>query len=458
MSGLQASTVAAISTPLAAGGLGVIRVSGPRAVELAAEVFSPAGSRRIQDVPGYSGVYGRVHDQNGEIDEAIALVFRAPKSYTGEDVVELSCHGGVYILQRTLRALVAAGAAPAAPGEFTKRAFLNGKLGLTQAEAVMDLIASQGEQAARAALCARDGALYAKIRSVTGALVAVSGHMAAWVDFPEEDIPEVEQETLQQAFQQALREIRALIRTFDAGKLLREGVETAIVGRPNVGKSTLMNLLTGCEKSIVTDIPGTTRDVVEDTVRLEELVLRLSDTAGLRETDDPVESVGVARAYKRIQAASLVIAVFDSSQPLSEADLKLLSELAGRSCVAVVNKTDLPRVADLRAIRALIPAVVELSAKGGTGVSELAQAVRQVLRTGEVDTSAAMLANERQLDCAQRAAEALQEASDALRDGCTLDAVGVCVDTALDALLALTGERVSDVVVDEVFSHFCVGK
>lgn len=458
MSGLQASTVAAISTPLAAGGLGVIRVSGPRAVELAAEVFSPAGSRRIQDVPGYSGVYGRVHDQNGEIDEAIALVFRAPKSYTGEDVVELSCHGGVYILQRTLRALVAAGAAPAAPGEFTKRAFLNGKLGLTQAEAVMDLIASQGEQAARAALCARDGALYAKIRSVTGALVAVSGHMAAWVDFPEEDIPEVEQETLQQAFQQALSEIRALIRTFDAGKLLREGVETAIVGRPNVGKSTLMNLLTGCEKSIVTDIPGTTRDVVEDTVRLEELVLRLSDTAGLRETDDPVESVGVARAYKRIQAASLVIAVFDSSQPLSEADLKLLSELAGRSCVAVVNKTDLPRVADLRAIRALIPAVVELSAKGGTGVSELAQAVRQVLRTGEVDTSAAMLANERQLDCAQRAAEALQEASDALRDGCTLDAVGVCVDTALDALLALTGERVSDVVVDEVFSHFCVGK
>ncbi len=458
MSGLQASTVAAISTPLAAGGLGVIRVSGPRAVELAAEVFSPAGSRRVQDVPGYSGVYGRVHDQSGDIDEAVALVFRAPKSYTGEDVVELSCHGGVYILQRTLRALVAAGAVPAAPGEFTKRAFLNGKLGLTQAEAVMDLIASQGDQAARAALSARDGALYAKIHGVASGLVAISGHMAAWVDFPEEDIPEVEQKTLQQALQQALDEIGALIRTFDAGQVLREGVETAIVGRPNVGKSTLMNLLAGCEKSIVTDIPGTTRDVVEDTVRLEELVLRLSDTAGLRETDDPVESVGVARAYKRIQAASLVIAVFDSSQPLAEADLKLLSELAGRPCVAVVNKTDLPRAADLQTIRAFIPAVVELSAKGGTGVSELAQAVRQVLHTGEVDTSAAMLANERQLDCAQRAAEALREACDALRDGCTLDAVGVCVDTALDALLALTGERVSDVVVDEVFSHFCVGK
>ena len=445
MSGLQASTVAAISTPLAAGGLGVIRVSGPRAVELAAEVFSPAGSRRVQDVPGYSGVYGRVHDQSGEIDDAVALVFRAPKSYTGEDVVELSCHGGVYILQRTLRALVAAGAVPAAPGEFTKRAFLNGKLGLTQAEAVMDLIASQGDQAARAALSARDGALYAKIHGVASGLVAISGHMAAWVDFPEEDIPEVEQKTLQQALQQALDEIGALIRTFDAGQVLREGVETAIVGRPNVGKSTLMNLLAGCEKSIVTDIPGTTRDVVED-------------TAGLRETDDPVESVGVARAYKRIQAASLVIAVFDSSQPLAEADLKLLSELAGRPCVAVVNKTDLPRAADLQTIRAFIPAVVELSAKGGTGVSELAQAVRQVLHTGEVDTSAAMLANERQLDCAQRAAEALREACDALRDGCTLDAVGVCVDTALDALLALTGERVSDVVVDEVFSHFCVGK
>lgn len=458
MASLQASTIAAISTPLVSAGLGVIRVSGPRAVEIAAEVFSPVGNRRIQDVPGYSGVYGRVHDQNGEIDEAVALVFRAPKSYTGEDVVELSCHGGVYILQRTLRALLAAGAAPAAPGEFTKRAFINGKLGLTQAEAVMDLISSQGEQAARAALHARDGVLYAKIRSVIDALVEVSGHMAAWVDFPEEDIPEVEQDTLLQAFQRALGEMQALIRTFDMGRLLREGVETAIVGRPNVGKSTLMNLLAGCEKSIVTDIPGTTRDVVEDTVRLGEIVLRLSDTAGLRETDDPVESVGVARAYKRIQTASLVIAVLDSSNPLSEEDLKLLSELADRPCVAVVNKSDLPRVADLEAIRARVPAVVELSAKGGTGVAELAQAVREVLHAAEVDTSAAMLANERQLDCAQRAAEALQEACSALSSGCTLDAVGVCADTALDALLALTGEKVSDVVVDEVFSHFCVGK
>ena len=458
MASLQASTIAAISTPLVSAGLGVIRVSGPRAVEIAAKVFSPTGSRRIQDVPGYSGVYGRVHDQNGEIDEAVALVFRAPKSYTGEDVVELSCHGGVYILQRTLRALLAAGAAPAAPGEFTKRAFINGKLGLTQAEAVMDLISSQGEQAARAALRARDGALYAKIRSVTDALVEVSGHMAAWVDFPEEDIPGVEQDALLQAFQRALGEMQALIRTFDMGRLLREGVETAIVGRPNVGKSTLMNLLAGCEKSIVTDIPGTTRDVVEDTVRLGDIVLRLSDTAGLRETDDPVESVGVARAYKRIQTASLVIAVFDSSNPLSEEDLKLLSELADRPCVAVVNKSDLPRVADLEAIRARVPVVVELSAKGGTGISELAQAVREVLHAAEVDTSAAMLVNERQLDCAQRAAEALQEACDALSSGCTLDAVGVCADTALDALLALTGEKVSDVVVDEVFSHFCVGK
>ena len=293
----MSQTIAAISTPPAPAGLGVIRLSGDEAVAVASRVFRPGrAGRDLAGLKGYTAAYGHVFDEEGDIDDCVALVFRAPHSYTGEDVVELSCHGGLYLLRRVLRAVLAAGARPAGAGEFTRRAFLNGKLDLTRAEAVMELIAADGRLSARTALAAREGNLYRRMETVKNELVGLSAHFSAYVDYPDEDIPALDEAALDGVLARAEESLSSLLATYDAGRVLREGVDTVIVGSPNVGKSTLMNWLAGCERSIVTPVAGTTRDVVEETVRLGDVVLRLSDTAGIRETNDAVESIGVQRA------------------------------------------------------------------------------------------------------------------------------------------------------------------
>ena len=451
-------TIAAISTPQAAGGIGIVRISGTDARRVASRVFRPAGGKSIEEAKGYTALFGRVADGDGEFDEAVALVFSQPKSYTGEDVVELSCHGGLFLVKRLLAAVLRAGAQPAEPGEFTRRAFLNGKLSLTGAEAVMDLIGAQGKQAAAAALAAKDGALGRRIDAVKETILSLSAHLAAWVDYPEDDIPALEPQALERELAAVQGELDRLLAGFEQGRVIREGVETVLAGRPNVGKSTLMNLLSGCERSIVTDIPGTTRDVVEETVRLGDVVLRLADTAGLRETENPVEAAGVARTRERLKRAGLVLAVFDTSAPLSEEDRSLLQELKGSRAVAVLNKTDLPGRIEEEEIRAAVSQVVELSAATGQGYDALTKAVETALGTGEIDPAAGMLATERQKACALRAREGVGQAAEAIRAGMTLDAVSVALDDAAAALLELTGERVSDAVLDEVFARFCVGK
>lgn len=452
------STIAAISTPLGTGGVGVIRISGPDAIRIAEAVFSPAGGQPLSASHGYTAHYGRLHDREGEFDEAVATVFRAPRSYTGEDVVELSCHGGLYLVQRTLRAVLDHGASLAGPGEFTKRAYLNGKLSLAQAESVMDLIGAAGRQSAQAALAGRDGALSHKIDGIAAELVDQAAHLAAWNDYPDEDMESVTPEPLAAALRSSLRECQALLDGYDTGRILREGVDTAIIGRPNVGKSTLMNLLAGTQKSIVTAIPGTTRDVVEETVLAGEIVLRLADTAGIRDTDDPVEQAGVQLARRRLESAQLVLVVLDRSEPLSEGDLALLASLAGRPAIAVLNKSDLPPQLEEKALAGLVSQTVEISARTGEGAENLIQAIAELLHLSDVDPSAPLLANERQRICLQKAATALEEAVQALEEGVTLDAVSVCLDEAIGPLLELTGRRVSDAVVDAVFAQFCVGK
>lgn len=451
-------TIAAISTPQAAGGIGIVRISGTDARRVASRVFRPSGGKSIEEAKGYTALFGRVADGEGEFDEAVALVFSQPKSYTGEDVVELSCHGGLFLVKRLLAAVLRAGAQSAEPGEFTRRAFLNGKLSLTGAEAVMDLIGAQGKQAAAAALAAKDGALGRRIDAVKETILSLSAHLAAWVDYPEDDIPALEPQALERELAAVQGELDRLLAGFEQGRIIREGVETVLAGRPNVGKSTLMNLLSGCERSIVTDIPGTTRDVVEETVRLGDVVLRLADTAGLRETENPVEAAGVARTRERLKRAGLVLAVFDTSAPLSEEDRSLLQELKGSRAVAVLNKTDLPGRIEEEEIRAAVSQVVELSAATGQGYDALTKAVETALGTGEIDPAAGMLATERQKACALRAREGVGQAAEAIRAGMTLDAVSVALDDAAAALLELTGERVTDAVLDEVFARFCVGK
>ena len=451
-------TIAAIATAQAAGGIGIVRISGSDSVAIAEKIFVPVSGAKLTRSKGYRAYFGRVTDAGEEIDEAVCLVFRAPHSYTGEDVAEISCHGGLYITRRVLQSALDAGARAAEAGEFTKRAFLNGKLDLSQAEAVMNMVSAQGAQAAKAALCALDGALSQKIHAVAQDVVGAAAAIAAWVDYPDEDIEAVHFDKLRATFAAARGELCGLLDRFEAGQAVTEGVDTVIVGRPNVGKSTLMNLLSGTEKSIVTHIPGTTRDVVEQTVRLGDVVLHLSDTAGLRETDNPVERIGVERARQKMERAVLTLAVLDGSAPLTEEDLELLRSCAGKLCIAVLNKADQGEAVREADVRHYVPQVVRLSAKSGDGYDALCSVVTRVLGTADFDPSAAMLANARQRDCCRRAVEHLDEAIAAIDAGLTLDAVNVCADCCIEALLELTGERAADAVVQEVFSRFCVGK
>lgn len=455
----EEKTIAAISTAQAPGGIGIVRISGTRAKEIASRVFKPAGTANLDVVPGYHALYGIVSDPEGHrIDEAIALVFTAPKSFTGEDVVELSCHGGMYVMKQLLAAVFAAGASPAQPGEFTRRAFLNGKMDLTRAEAVMQLISAQGENAARAAAEGCDGALERRIRKIREGLVSSAAHLSAWADYPEDEIPEITEESLLFDIDAGLSECQALLTQFDAGRALREGVRTVIVGRPNVGKSTLMNLLAGCERSIVTQYAGTTRDVVEDVVLVGGIPLCLADTAGLRDTADPVEQIGVDRAKKKLESAQLIFAVFDSSEALEEADLDLMEAIGSTPAIAVVNKVDLLQKFDTKCIKDKFKYIVYISAATGEGFSALASAVSEILQTNRLNPAEGMLYTERQKDVVRRAEDCLREAKAAVESGVTFDAVTVSIEGAISALLELTGERVSEAVVDEVFSKFCVGK
>jgi tRNA modification GTPase len=373
-------------------------------------------------------------------------------------VVELSCHGGSAVLRETLRLALEAGARPAQPGEFTRRAFMNGKMSLTQAEAVMDIIHAKGEQAARAAVAAGEGALAKRLESMKQTLLETAAWLAAWADFPEEEIPEVDPKALQERLSPAKQEIERLLATFDSGRLMREGTDTAIVGCPNVGKSTLMNLLCGYESSIVTDIAGTTRDVISEEILLGDLRLNLSDTAGIRDTEDKVEQFGVERAKKRLETAQLILAVFDGSRTLSQDDLQLLSLCKGRKAVAILNKNDLPRKADLSVIQDAIPHVAVLSAKEQTGTEQLTALVKDLLELNDFDPNSGMLSNQRQFVCAGQVKDRLLECEEALFMGMTLDAVAVSLDGALEALMELSGERVTEQVADHVFHQFCVGK
>lgn len=451
-------TIAAIATPQAAGGIGIVRISGRQATDVADRVFSAVSRKKLAQSEGYRAHYGHVSDDEETIDEAIALVFRAPKSYTGEDVVELSCHGGLYIIRRVLRAVLKHGARMAEPGEFTRRAFENGKMSLTQAESVMDLIGAQGEQAARAAFSAREGRLAARIDALKTELTGYAAHLAAWADYPEEDLIPVNQDDLCRDLSKSRQKLMQLIKEGDAGKVIRDGVDTVIVGKPNVGKSTLMNALSGCERSIVTHIAGTTRDIVEEKVILGDIVLRLADTAGIHSTDDPVESIGVERAVSRMDQAGLVLAVFDYSVPLDEDDRALLQKLRGRPCVAVINKNDMDGQLDIEAIRKAVPSVVMISAKQESGLEALAEAVSQLLGVAELNPADGILSGERQLQCARECLQMVDEALEALQMGMTLDAVNVSLDGAIAALLELTGERTTEVITDVVFHRFCVGK
>lgn len=452
------SAIAAISTPLGTGGVGIIRISGKNATEIVDKIFISVNGKKLDSSKGYRAYFGKIYDGNTAVDEVICLVFRAPHSYTGEDVVEINCHGGVFLLKKILRLVLSNGAIAASPGEFTKRAFLNGKLDLSEAESVMTLISAQGEQGANAAFNQLEGKLSRKIEGINSSLLSLAAHIAAWVDYPDDEIENLGEDEVHSVIFNAKSEITSLLKSFDSGMAITNGVEAAIVGKPNVGKSTLMNLLTGYDRSIVTEIEGTTRDVVEETVNLNGCILRISDTAGMRETGDVVEKLGVERSRKKLERAAIVFAVFDVSKPLSEEDMKLIENCKNKNVIPILNKTDLDSCLDEDYIKKSLGSPLFISAKIGNGYNELCDRVAELMGTKNFDTTSAMLVNERQRLCCEKANEALKDALEASEAGLTPDAIGVCIDDAIAALLELTGQKASEAVVDEVFKQFCVGK
>ena len=457
-------TIAAIATPMAPCAIGILRLSGPGAVAAADRVFSPFRGAPMSERPDRTLVYGTLHDREGAvIDHCLCAVSRAPHSYTGEDTAELQCHGSPAALALGLEALFAAGARQAGPGEFTRRAFLNGKLDLTRAEAVADLIHAESPAAARQAAGQLGGALERAADGVYDRLADLCAHFHAVLDYPDEDIAPFEAEELAGALKEAAGELDALAATYERGRLLNEGAPCAIVGRPNAGKSTLFNALLGYDRAIVTDIPGTTRDTVEERANFGGVLLRLIDTAGLREAGDEAERLGVERSRRAVARAELILAVTDGAGEFTREDREALELAAssGRPWIWIASKRDLTGPTALWATgwEGNAPAAaVSLSAKTGEGLKELEQAVSALYPEPPASRAGAMLTNARQAEAAGRAREAVRRGAAALEAGLSPDAVVADVEEAMSALGELTGRTVSEDVTARIFERFCVGK
>lgn len=445
------------------GAVALIRLSGDKAFEIADKVFVAFNKVKVSQMKSHTCAYGKIVDaDNNRIDDVLLTTFVCPHSYTGENVVEISCHGGLYVQKRIIRLCIENGAVMATAGEFTKRAFLNGKLSLTQAEAVMDIISADGQRLLKSANNAREGRLYSFISRCTKALISLSADLAAWVDYPEDDLPDIEPDAFANSLSLVLSDLETVIRGYNTGKMLKNGIYTAIVGKPNVGKSTIMNILSGYERSIVTDIAGTTRDVIEETVRISEnIVLRLCDTAGIRETDDTVEKIGVTLAKKKADECDLIIAVFDNSTEISDDDRRVLESLEKQKTVIIINKTDLETRLDENEFSGFEDfQIIRCSAINDNSLLLLNNAIEKTVEQLDISasTSSEIFLNERQLVCCNRAFDAVKRAYDDLMMGVSYDCITVTIDDAINALLELSGEKATEAVVSEVFSRFCVGK
>ena len=454
-------TIAAVATPAGPGAIGILRLSGPEAVSAASAAFRASDGRPLEAHPPRRLIYGDLLDREGAvIDKVLATYTRGPASYTGEDTAELHCHGAPMVLSLGLESLFSHGARQAGPGEFTRRAFLNGRLDLVQAEAVGDLLEASSWEGARHAAGQLSGALSRRIGGIYSALVDVMAHFHAVLDYPDEDIDPFRESELEVVLSRQAAQLRALLATCRRGSQILHGLRCAIVGRPNAGKSSLLNALLGYERAIVTEIPGTTRDTVEETVTVGGTLLRLIDTAGLRDTPDRVEQMGVERSRAAMESAELILVLWDSSSPVTQEDGELLSQAMSLApTVLVRSKSDLLSAPLPLLSLDPMPPVVELSARTGQGLEELEQAIRSALprQTGE-EAYGELLTNARQEEAASRALERLEGAQAGLSAGVTPDALLTDVEEALSALGELTGASVREDITDRIFQRFCVGK
>lgn len=447
------NTIAAISTPNAVGGIAMIRISGENALTAASQIFVPFGNTNVEDMRGYTCAYGWISDNGQLLDDVVLTVFRAPHSYTGEDTVEITCHGGLYLSKQILLLLYRCGCEPAGAGEFTKRAFLNGKLSLSQAEAVMDVISADGAAALRQANLAKQGKLNERMFAVSDQLVNMMSAFAYWLDDAEEMPPELERDALMIRMQDISRQLNQMSAEYQNGRILREGIRTVLLGKPNAGKSSVMNWLCGTQRSIVTEYAGTTRDIITEQVRIGEFTLLLSDTAGLRETDNVIESIGVSQAYQALETADFIIYVIDASVGLQADDKNILDSCKDRPVLVLWNKTDINRDDPPE----LGVPVLAISALKEQSITPLADIISTIFQDCTFYDQPVIM-NERQNALIIRAESCISSCCEMLEQDAELDMIYAELEDAAQALREIDGTDVTDDVVEGVFSKFCVGK
>ena len=463
---MNQDTIAAIATGLTASGISIIRISGPDAFSVASKIFQSGGKAvDVSSFPSHTVHYGYIADGQAVIDEVMLLVMRAPRTFTREDTVEIDCHGGIVVTKKVLDTVLRNGARLAGPGEFTKRAFLNGRIDLSQAEAVMELIESKNERALRNSLRQLRGGTRERITELRKQILTDVATIEASLDQPEYYSLEGFAESLSGSVQKEREEIAEMIKSADNGRLIKEGIRTVILGRPNVGKSSLMNALLREDRAIVTEIAGTTRDTLSEEIRLNGITLIVTDTAGIRNTADPVEQIGVKKAHEQAGEADLILYVADASAPLSDGDREILSSYRGKKMLAVLNKTDLEQVTKEEQVKALLTEcgfdapVVPVSVKEGTGLAELEQTIADMFFAGELDNDAeAAITSERQKECLKEAYDSLGKVLDSLSAGLPEDFLSIDLMGAYEALSRIIGEEVDEDLIDRIFEQFCLGK
>ncbi|WP_352405024.1 tRNA uridine-5-carboxymethylaminomethyl(34) synthesis GTPase MnmE [Sporanaerobacter acetigenes] len=456
-------TIAAISTAMGEAGIGIVRMSGKESLSIASNVFKGKTIENFKEAINRRLTYGYIYDpEDGTIvDEVLIVYMKKPHTYTREDIVEIYCHGGVIAVKKILEILLKNGARLAEPGEFTKRAFLNGRLDLSQAEAVIDLIKAKTDKSYSVSLNQLEGSLSIKVNEIRNILLNMLAHIEVSIDFPEEDVEEVTYDELLKDSQKVLEEIDKLLSTAERGKILREGLNTVILGKPNVGKSSLLNAILRENRAIVTDIPGTTRDIIEEYVNIEGIPLKIIDTAGIRDTEDLVEKLGVDRAKNVVEKADLIIAVFDASRSLTKEDEDIINIVKEKRSIVLLNKTDLPNEYDVEELSNYIPdkKIISTSIANGEGIEELEKTIVDMFYSGEVELSGeAIVTNMRHTDMLNRARKNIIDVISGIEMNVPLDCIEVDVKNCWNYLGEISGETVSEDILDKIFSEFCIGK
>lgn len=455
------TTIAAISTAMSASGIGIVRISGEDAMNVIARIYrSKNGRKNIKEVKTHTIHYGYIYDGDEAVDEVLVMVMRGPKTYTGEDTVEIDCHGGVYAMKRVLETVLKNGAQVAEPGEFTKRAFLNGRLDLSQAEAVMDVIQAKSEVALKSSVEQLKGSVLRAVKEIRGKLLHHIAYIETALDDPEHfDLEGYPQELLKVAEEQK-ENVRKLLRSADDGKMIQEGIRTVILGKPNAGKSSLLNFLVGEDRAIVTEIAGTTRDTLEEYISLHGISLRIIDTAGIRETEDVVEKIGVEKARQMAEKADLILYVVDSSQPLDKNDEEIMELLRGRKSIVIYNKTDLASAVDMESLKQKTGSqVIPVSVVEETGIEELEKAIKEMFFQGEISfNDEVYITNARHKAALEEAEKSLEMVTDSIEAGMPEDFFSIDLMGAYEALGRILGESLGEDLVNEIFSRFCVGK